>query len=89
MDAKILLVSLLVLAGCQTTEPIIKVETVRVEVPIAVPCKEEEPAVPEFCFSKLAEGTDIYEKSQCLLSDRKLSKGYETELVAKLKACKK
>ena len=85
--SKILLISL-VLAGCSTTEPIVKVVTQEVKVPVAVACKEELPAEPEYCFSKLTESSDIFEKAKCLLSDRSKSIGYEIELAAKLKACK-
>jgi hypothetical protein len=76
------------LSGCALTDPVIKVVTQRVEIPVPVACKEEIPAVPEYCFAKLEDGTDIYDKTKCLLSDRYRSLGYETELLAKLKACK-
>jgi hypothetical protein len=66
----------------------IKVVEQIVEIPISVPCKEEIPTEPLFCFDTLSKGTDIYEKTKCLLSDRSLSKGYEIELLSKLKACK-
>jgi hypothetical protein len=79
---------ILVLSGCALTEPVIKVVTQKVEVPVPVACKEEIPAVPEYCFTKLGQDSDIYDKTKCLLSDRERSLGYETELLAKLKACK-
>lgn len=85
---KILLILTLMLAGCASTEPTIKVVTQKVEIPIAVQCKEELPTPPNYCFSKLTEQSDIFEKTKCLLSDRYLSLGYESELVAKLIACK-
>jgi hypothetical protein len=85
---KLSFVFILLLTGCATTEPVIKIVTQRVEVPVPVACKEEVPAVPEYCFSKLSEGSDIYDKTKCLLSDRVRSIGYEIELLAKLKACK-
>lgn len=79
---------MVVLSGCALTEPVIKVVTQRVEVPVPVACKEEVPAAPDYCFSKLGQDSDIYDKTKCLLSDRNRSLGYETELLAKLKACK-
>ena len=79
---------LLSLAGCATTEPVIKVVTQRVEVPVPVPCKEEAPPVPDYCFVKLTPESDIFDKTLCLLSDRERSLGYEIELLAKFNACK-
>jgi len=77
-----------VLSGCATTEPTVKIVTQKVEVPVAMPCKEEVPIAPNYCFSKLNDTENIFDKTKCLLSDRQLSIGYEIELLAKLKACK-
>ncbi len=85
---KLLIISILLLAGCSTTSPTVKIVTQRVEVPVAVPCKETAPIVPDYCFSKLSDTLDIFDKTKCLLSDRELSLGYEIELLAKFKACK-
>lgn len=85
---KLFLILALTLAGCATTEPVIKVVTQTVEVPVAVACKQETPIVPDYCFSKLQDTSDIYDKTKCLLSDKALSIGYETELLAKFNACK-
>lgn len=76
----------MLLAGCAGTGPL-HVETVEVDIPIAVPCKQEPPTPPDYCFVKLATESDIFIQVQCLLSDRKLSLGYETELLAGLNAC--
>ncbi len=81
----ILLVGILSACG---TQPIVKVVTQTVEVPVPVACKEEEPTPPDYCFPKLSEDADIYTKSVCLLSDRLLSIAYEVSLLTKLKACK-
>ena len=85
---KLLLGIVLTLAGCATPPPIVKVVTQQVEIPVAVACKEPAPTVPDYCFSKLQDTTDIYDKTKCLLSDRDLSLGYEIELLAKFTACK-
>lgn len=87
LKSNIIIISLLI-SGCATTEPTIKVVTERVEIPIPVFCKEEIPKEPNYCFAKLEDSADIFEKTKCLLSDRALSLGYEIELVSKLKACK-
>ena len=79
---------LLVLSGCATTDPVIKVEIQRVEVPIPVPCKTEEPTKPDFNFDKLSENDDIFVKIRAMLADRKLHIGYEEQLSAALKSCK-
>ena len=81
------LVILTTLSGCSTT-PTIKVVTQRVEIPVPVACKEETPILPTYCFSTLSESADIFDKTKCLLSDRDLSLGYETELLSKFNACK-
>jgi len=85
---KTLLVAMMVVLPACATNPSIKVVTEKVYVPISQPCKEELPPVPDYCFVKLAPDDDIYVMSQCLLSDRKLSLGYEGELTAKLKSCR-
>jgi len=83
-----LLISALMLTGCATTTPPgIKTEIQRVEVPVPVPCKAVVPIKPDFNFDKLTVDKDIFEKSQALLADRLLSKGYETELLAALNSC--
>jgi len=76
------------LSGCGTTEPVIKVVTQRVEVPVPVACKEEKPPTPDYCFPKLTTNQTIYEKSRCMLSDRELREAYEVKLAAALQACK-
>ena len=89
LQSKLLIIPLfLILTACQTAPPVIKVVTNRVEVPIAVPCTQEAPPIPDFCFEKIALDSDIYIQVRCLLSDRKLSKGYEVDLLAKFNACK-
>lgn len=79
---------LCMLAGCQTPPPVIKVVTNKVEIPIPVPCAQEAPPLPNYCFGKNTINTDIYSQVQCLLSDRKLSMAYEIDLLAKFNACK-
>ncbi len=85
---KLLLLSLFVLSGCATTDPVIKVETQVVEVPVPVACKEEKPPEPEYCFPKLTASQPIYEKTRCMLSDRQLREAYQIKLAAALQACK-
>ena len=83
-----IIAALITLTGCGTTQPVLKVVTERVEVPVPVACKEEAPIPPTYCFSTLTPDADIYDKTKCLLSDRLKSIGYETELLTKFNACK-
>ncbi|MCO7557650.1 hypothetical protein [Metapseudomonas otitidis] len=77
---------LIALAGCagrQEAEPRI----VRVEVPVAVPCRVEEVAVPPWAASTLRAGDSLEVKVRALLAERLQRQGYELELLAALKAC--
>lgn len=76
------------LVACGTTQPVVKIVTQQVEVPIAVACKTETPVEPVFNFASITETNDIYDKTRALLADRALHLGYETELLAALKSCK-
>lgn len=74
------------LAGCagrQDAEPHI----VRVEVPVAVPCRVEEVAVPPWAASTLRAGDSLEVKVRALLAERRQRIGYEREVVAAIKAC--
>ena len=82
------LLPIILLTGCATTPPAMQLVTQRVEVPISVPCATATPLAPDYCFKKLTTADDIFNKTKCLLSDRQLSIGYETELTAALQSCK-
>ncbi len=83
------LLSAIALAGCQTTQPGVRVEIQRVEVPIPVPCKVDIPARPDFNFDKLKTEDNLFDKTKSLLADRQLHLGYEDQLLSALKACNK
>jgi hypothetical protein len=84
----IILIAALSLVGCATdTPPGINTVIQKVEIPIAVPCKAEVPAKPDFNFDKLTVDQDVFDKSKAVLADRKLHIGYETELLAALNSC--
>jgi len=88
MQGKLLsLAFIAILTGCATTEPVINTIIQKVEVPIAVPCKIAIPVKPDFNFDKVTLEQDIFEKTKALLADRKLSQGYEGELIAALNTC--
>lgn len=74
----------MLVAGCETTPKVPE----EVLIPIAVPCKVETPAEPDYQFYKLTPEDTIWTKVQVLLSDRQLALAYQMELRAALAACK-
>lgn len=84
---RLLLMWLVVLlAGCATQEP--EVRTVRVEVPVLVPCKTQEVAVPPWAAASLKKADPLEVKVRALLAERRQRIGYELELVAAVGACR-
>ena len=77
---------LLILAGCGTREP--EVRTVRVEVPVLVPCKTKVVAVPPWAAAGLLKADSLEVKVRALLAERRQRIGYERELVAAVSACR-
>ena len=73
------------LAGCSTREP--EVRTLRVEVPVLVPCKTKEVAVPPWAAAGLKKADSLEVKVRALLAERRQRIGYEKELVAAIDAC--
>lgn len=83
---KWLLVGLvIVLAGCAHLEP--EVRTLRVDVPVLVPCKTQEVAVPPWAAAGLKKSDSLEVKVRALLAERRQRMGYERELVAAVDAC--
>lgn len=83
---KLLLVGVVVLlAGCAGREP--EVRTVRVEVPVPVPCKTQEVAVPAWAAAGLKKSNDLELKVRALLAERRQRIAYERELVVAAGAC--
>lgn len=84
---KWLLIGIVVLlAGCGTLEP--EVRTVRVEVPVLVPCKTQEVALPSWVATGLKKTDSLEVKVRALLAERRERIGYERELVAAVEACR-
>ena len=75
----------LVLNGCAGREP--EVRTVRVEVPVLVPCKTKEVAVPPWAVAGLNKSDSLEVKVRALLAERRQRIGYERQLVAAAQAC--
>ncbi|WP_277592995.1 hypothetical protein [Pseudomonas chlororaphis] len=84
---KLLLLGFMVLlAGCASREP--EVRTVRVEVPVQVPCRTQEVAVPPWAAAGLKKADSLELKVRALLAERRQRIGYERELVAAVGACR-
>ena len=81
----VLVVLALVLAGCVSKEP--EVRTVRVEVPVLVPCKTMPVAVPPWAAQGLKKSDSLELKVRALLAERRQRIGYERELVAAVTSC--
>ncbi len=74
------------LAGCaarQEAEP----RTVRVDVPVAVPCRVPAVEVPAWATAGLKKSDDIQTKVRALLAERLQRIGYEAQLLAANRAC--
>ncbi|MEP9321500.1 hypothetical protein ABKS89_30435 [Pseudomonas sp. LABIM340] len=83
---KWLLVLVVALAGCAgqiEREP----RTVRVEVPVAVPCRAPAVEVPTWATASLQKGDSLQTKVRALLAELEQQKGYEAQLLAALQGC--
>mgnify|MGYP001049679707 FL=1 len=75
------------LAGCAgQVEP--EPRTVRVEVPVAVPCRVPAIEVPAWAAAGLRKDDDLQTKVRALLAERLQRIGYEVQLLAANQACK-
>ncbi|MCH5583096.1 hypothetical protein [Pseudomonas syringae] len=76
---------MLVLAGCASQKT--EVRTVRVEVPVQVPCRAPAVAEPQFVAAGLKKTDSLEVKVRALLAERRQRIGYERELQAAVFAC--
>jgi len=78
------------LAGCTGAPPAADPEprVVRVEVPVAVPCRTKEVAVPPWAAAALKKSDSLEVKVRALLAERRQRMGYEGELLAANQACR-
>ncbi|MBD9675511.1 hypothetical protein IB274_02310 [Pseudomonas sp. PDM18] len=84
---KWLLVLVVALAGCAgQAEP--EPRTVRVEVPVVVPCRAPAVEVPSWATASLQKGDSLQTKVRALLAELEQRKGYELQLVAAVQACR-
>lgn len=89
MKAQVMQVMLagLLLAGCAAKAPP-QVQYVRVEVPVQVPCRAPEVAVPAWATGSLRKTDDLETKVRALLAERLQRIGYERMLEASNAACR-
>ncbi|CAB5651749.1 Uncharacterised protein [Pseudomonas putida] len=81
------LVLTLGLAGCSgKVEP--QVQYVRVEVPVQVPCRAPEVAVPSWVAAGLRKTDSLEVKVRVLLAERRQRMGYERMIEVALSACR-
>ncbi|WP_372822869.1 hypothetical protein ACCE15_09230 [Pseudomonas parafulva] len=81
------MVGVLALAGCASrTEP--QVQYVRVEVPVQVPCRAPDVAVPSWAAAGLRKTDSLEVKVRALLAERRQRIGYEKELEAAASSCR-
>ncbi|WP_324727120.1 hypothetical protein [Pseudomonas chlororaphis] len=84
---KLLLLGVVVLlAGCAGREP--EVRTVRVGVPMQVPCRTQEVAVPPWAAAGLKKADSLELKVRALLAERRQRIGYEQQLLASANSCR-
>lgn len=83
---QILLVGLL-LAGC-AARPAPEISYERVEVPVQVPCRAPEVAVPTWAAAGLRKADSIEVKVRALLAERRQRIGYEKQLEAAIQSCR-
>lgn len=74
------------LAGCAVREP--EVRTVRVEVPVQVPCRAPVVPVPAWATDSLKKTDSLELKVRTLLAERRQRLGYERLLLAAVDACR-
>ncbi len=82
---QVLLACLLLTACARHREP--EARTVRVEVPVQVPCRAPAVEVPPWATAGLRKSDSLEAKVRALLAERRQRIGYERLLVATSSAC--
>ena len=90
MRGMLIAAGIAVLSGCAGTPPAAEPQprVVRVEVPVAVPCRTKEVAVPPWAAAGLRKSDSLEVKVRALLAERRQRMGYEGELLAANQACR-
>jgi hypothetical protein len=77
----LILAAAVLVTGCATTQG-----PTEVKIPVAVPCKAEEPNQPTYRFTP--PYTNIFDASRDLVGDREVALAYENALRTALRSCK-
>jgi len=77
----------LLLTGC-AGKPESEIRYVRVEVPVQVPCRAPEVAVPPWAATGLRKADSLEVKVRALLAERRQRIGYERQAEAAMDACR-
>ncbi|BAQ75117.1 lipoprotein [Pseudomonas sp. Os17] len=77
--------AVVLLAGCAAREP--EVRTVRVEVPVQVPCRAPNISVPAWAAAGLRKDDSLETKVRALLAERRQRIGFERQLMAAVGSC--
>lgn len=77
--------AVVLMAGCAAREP--EVRTVRVEVPVQVPCRVPVVPVSAWATDSLKKTDSLELKVRALLAERRQRMGYEKQLEAAVDAC--
>lgn len=85
MAPRLILLPLLLLAGC-ATEPQVQVRTVRVPVPIA--CQEPVPDRPSMPTEHLPHDATIADFTRAAIAELARREGYELQLITALDNCR-
>lgn len=76
----------LLMSGCGNAPPVVKVQTVKVAIPVA--CQEPEPDRPVMPTAQLPDGADVDAFVKAAAAEIERREGYEIQLVAGLRNCK-
>ncbi|MFW4435988.1 hypothetical protein ACOAQT_02195 [Pseudomonas aeruginosa] len=83
----VLMLMAIALTGCAgQVEP--EPRTVRVEVPVAVPCRVPTVEIPSWATAGLKKSDDLQTKVRALLAEIHQRRGYEAKLIAAYVACR-
>ncbi|HBO2221953.1 TPA: hypothetical protein L4G90_006171 [Pseudomonas aeruginosa] len=82
----VLMLMIVALVGCAGRQEA-ELRTVRVEVPVAVPCRAPAVEVPAWAAAGLKKSDDLQTKVRALLAERRQRIGYEAQLLAANQAC--
>lgn len=76
----------LLMTGCGNAPPVVKVQTVKVAIPVA--CQEPEPARPQMPTNQLPADVDVDTYVQAAEAEIQRREGYEIQLRQALANCK-